>query len=124
MSNTTVMVVEDDEALRESVCELLEDVGFTPLAFENGKTALERLRTVPEKPAVILLDLMMPGMNGWQFRDEQLKDPAIRRIPVVVMTASRDLRDIAADDVVYKPLKLDQLLEVVASLPACWVEFR
>lgn len=113
MSNTTVMVVEDDEALRESVCELLEDVGFTPLAFENGKTALERLRTVPEKPAVILLDLMMPGMNGWQFRDEQLKDPAIRRIPVVVMTASRDLRDIAADDVVYKPLKLDQLLEVV-----------
>ena len=52
-------------------------------------------------------------MNGWQFRDEQLKDPALSGIPVIVMTASRDLRNISADEVVYKPLKLDRLLEVV-----------
>ncbi len=113
MRAATVMIVEDDEALRESVCELLEDVGYTAICFENGRVALERLRAAADKPALILLDLMMPGLNGWQFRDEQLKDPALSGIPVIVMTASRDLRNISADEVVYKPLKLDRLLEVV-----------
>jgi PAS domain S-box-containing protein len=113
MSTPTVMVVEDDEALRESVCELLQEVGFEAICFENGRVALDRLRSAAKKPARILLDLMMPGYNGWQFRDEQLKDPALSGIPVVVMTASRDVRDISADEVVYKPLTLNRLLEVV-----------
>lgn len=113
MSAPTVMVVEDDEALRESVSELLEDVGYATSCCANGQVALDRLRSSADKPGLILLDLMMPELNGWQFRDEQLKDPALRQIPVVVMTASRDVRDVSANEIVYKPLKLDRLLEVI-----------
>ncbi len=108
-----VLIVEDDDALRDSVCELLQEVGYRTAAAESGLIALERLRSMAEKPALVLLDLMMPGMNGWQFREEQLADPALADIPVVVMTASRDLRDINADEVVLKPLKLTKLLSVV-----------
>ncbi len=110
----TVMVVDDDEALRESVCELLEEFGYTAVAAANGVAALEQLRREPEKPDVILLDLMMPGMNGWQFRDAQLSDPELSDIPVVVMTATREVRGIQADDVVYKPVNLDRLIDAVS----------
>jgi PAS domain S-box-containing protein len=113
VTSARVMVVDDDEDLRESVCELLEDHGFATLGARNGSVALEQLRDRDDKPHVILLDLMMPGMNGWQFREEQLADPALARIPVVVMTASRELRGIAADEVLFKPIKLASLLEVL-----------
>ena len=108
-----VIVVDDDEALRESVCEVLEDVGYTAIGMPSGAAALQRLREGPGKPELILLDLMMPGMSGWQFREEQLKDPTLSSIPVVVMTANRDVRGIQADEIVYKPITLDELLSVI-----------
>ncbi len=108
-----VMVVDDDEALRESICELLEEDGFRTVWADSGTTALGKLRASRERPDVILLDLMMPEMNGWQFRESQLRDPALAFIPVVIMTARRDLQRIKADAVVHKPLKLSRLLEVV-----------
>jgi CheY-like chemotaxis protein len=66
-----------------------------------------------DNPALILLDLMMPVMNGWQFRAEQLKDPALAEIPVVIMSAS-DEDDILADGQVEKPFDIDMLLDVVS----------
>jgi PAS domain S-box-containing protein len=108
-----ILVVEDDEALRDSVCELLQEAGYSTIAADGGLSALATLRSLPRMPDLVLLDLMMPGMNGWQFRQEQLADPRLAGVPVVVMTASRDLRGINADEVVYKPLKLAKLLAVV-----------
>jgi signal transduction histidine kinase/CheY-like chemotaxis protein len=113
-----VMVVDDDEALRESICELLEEDGFRTVWAESGASALSRLRSAAERPDVILLDLMMPQMNGWQFREAQLGDPGLAAIPVVVMTARRDMQRIEADAVVHKPLKLAKLLEVVGRFAA------
>ncbi|HEY6561102.1 MAG TPA: ATP-binding protein [Polyangiaceae bacterium] len=111
--STYVMVVDDDEALRDSVCELLEQDGFRTVRAESGAAALRRLRSDPEKPDLILLDLMMPDMNGWQFREEQLRDESLAAVPVVVMTAQRNPAGIQVNEVVHKPVKLKKLLEVI-----------
>ena len=79
----------------------------------NGAAALSYIKEHQPKPKVILLDLMMPEMNGWEFREAQLGDPAISSIPVVVMTAGRDLAGSPPEDVVYKPLSLEPLLDVI-----------
>jgi CheY-like chemotaxis protein len=117
-STGVVMVVDDDEDLRETVCELLEGDGYRTICSSDGASALSRLQEQSEKPAVILLDLMMPGMNGWEFREQQLRQPEIAHIPVVVMTASRDPSGIDANEIVFKPVKLVRLLEIVGRYAA------
>ena len=108
-----VMVVDDDDALRESVCELLEDDGYTAVGADGGSSALELLKSDQHKPDLILLDLMMPGMTGWDFRAAQLSDRSLAPIPTVVMTASREVKGINVNDVVYKPITREKLLTVV-----------
>ena len=109
-----VLVVEDDMNLRESICAVLTEAGFTSWPAENGEVALERARA--ERPCVILLDLMMPIMNGWEFRTEQLRDPELSSIPVVIMTADgravEKARTLHAD-YLKKPIRPDALLELV-----------
>lgn len=107
-----VLIVEDDRDLCDSLSGELEHHGFSVSLAHSGATALDELRGA-SKPDVILLDLMMPGMSGWQFREEQLKLEGASDIPVIVMTASRELRDIRADEVVFKPLKMPALLDLV-----------
>jgi CheY-like chemotaxis protein len=109
-----IIVVDDDTDLRETLGELLCEEGYDARLFENGRTALEFLRG-GERPRLILLDLMMPEMNGWQFREEQLRDVALRDIPVVVMTASRgfEASPIVAQEILYKPIGLGELIEAV-----------
>jgi CheY-like chemotaxis protein len=109
-----IAVVDDDTDLRETLGELLCEEGYDARLFENGRAALEALRH-GERPRLILLDLMMPEMNGWQFREEQLKDEGLRDIPVVVMTASRGFegRPIEVREVLYKPVGLGELIEAV-----------
>lgn len=109
-----MVVVDDDSDLRETLGELLEEEGYAARLFENGRAALDFLQRGGE-PQLILLDLMMPEMNGWQFREEQLKDDRLRDIPVVVMTASRGLDDLqlAAREVLYKPIGLGELISAV-----------
>jgi CheY-like chemotaxis protein len=109
----TVMVVEDDALIRELVIDILGQEGFTAVGARDGAEALDRLRQERLRPALILLDLMMPGMNGWQFRAEQLKDPVLARIPVVVMSAS-DGAEIVAEARVEKPFGIAALLDAVA----------
>jgi CheY-like chemotaxis protein len=113
MESIKVMVIDDDDDLRETVCELLEDAGHQPIGMPGGTAALAYLRGPLPKPEVILLDLMMPQMNGWEFREIVLEDPALRRIALVVMSASRDVRGISANDVLYKPVQLDALLAAI-----------
>jgi CheY-like chemotaxis protein len=83
-----VLVVEDDADILRAVVQVLEDEGYAVRAAENGRVALAALREPgAPKPCVILLDLMMPVMDGWAFRAEQLRDPALSDIPVIVLTA-------------------------------------
>jgi CheY-like chemotaxis protein len=113
-SRRPVVVVDDDVDLRETLGELLADEGYDARCFENGRAALDYLRA-GGAPRLILLDLMMPEMDGWQFRREQLRDDRLARIPVVVMTATRALESspIDASEVLYKPIGIDDLLEAV-----------
>jgi CheY-like chemotaxis protein len=109
-----VLVVEDDPDLRKGICTVLDDAGYTSWPAENGEVALARARE--ERPCVILLDLMMPIMNGWEFRSEQLRDPRLSSIPVVIMTADGRASDKARTlhaDYLRKPIHLDALLEMV-----------
>ena len=109
-----VLVVEDDNDLRESICTVLKDAGYTSWAAENGEVALARARA--ERPCVILLDLMMPIMNGWEFRSEQLRDPQLSSIPVIIMTADGRAREKAQTlhaDYLKKPIMLEALLDLV-----------
>ena len=82
----SVLLVEDDLPIRDSLGEALAEEGFDVSTAGNGAEALERLRS-GRRPSVIVLDLMMPVMDGWDFRQEQLGDPALRDIPVVIVSA-------------------------------------
>jgi CheY-like chemotaxis protein len=112
-----VMVVEDDAAIRGSLIHILEEEGYEVSEASNGYEALARLRSRQAQPHVILLDLMMPVMNGWQFRDEQRRDPRIASIPVVVLTAFNDARRestrLQAASCLEKPLRLHELFDVL-----------
>src|SRR5437870_3267633 len=112
-----VLVVEDDRDLREMMLQLLAAEGFEPIAACDGIEALERLRSSAEAPHVILLDMMMPRMDGWTFRAVQEGDPDLAPIPVVVLSAApRDqLKSVHAAAILQKPLDYERLIEVVSA---------
>jgi CheY-like chemotaxis protein len=115
MAAPPIFIVDDDTDLREVLGELLSCEGWAPQLCANGRDALDRLRG-GARPRVILLDLMMPEMDGWQFRQEQLRDAALRDIPVVVMTASPGLADrasLAGAEILEKPVGLAEILGAV-----------
>ncbi|MEO6238354.1 MAG: response regulator [Vicinamibacterales bacterium] len=115
---TSVMIVEDDPDTREMLERFLELEGFDVRTAANGQIALESLRA-DNGLSVILLDLMMPVMNGWQFREAQAGDPRLARIPVVVVSAAGardDIPAIAADAWLSKPVDLDRLLATIGSV--------
>lgn len=115
-ANTEVLVVDDDFDIRDTLKELLELEGLRVASAANGRDALRKLRN-GVRPAVILLDLMMPEMSGWEFRGEQLRDPELADIPVVILSATPDVaraaEEMNASGWVRKPFDLDQLLELV-----------
>ena len=114
MKKPLIAVVDDDNDLRETICESFRDLGYDVLvSARDGVEALEILRNLEVLPHVILLDLMMPRMDGWEFRKAQLADAALRGIPVVVMTASRNIevRPIEAAAFLEKPLRFQQLVD-------------
>lgn len=109
----SILVVEDDPELLSSLSEVLESEGYQVAGARHGLEALGRLRG-GTRPSVILLDLMMPIMNGWQFRYEQRQDSDLAKIPVVVVSAKSDSRQHAewleADGYISKPIDLNVLL--------------
>jgi len=111
-----VLVVDDDRDIRDSLVELLEDQGYRAAGAANGLEALEVLRTGQTLPCVILLDLMMPMMDGWEFREAQLQNPAWTQVPVIVISAYGDVAAKASSlevEHLRKPLALRTLLEAV-----------
>ena len=111
-----VLLVDDDASTVEALRLLLEGAGHRVDTAENGRQALERLRE-PNGFCVILLDLMMPVMNGYEFRKEQLKDPRLAGIPVIIVTAdgwAKDrARQLGSDVFFQKPLSPPLLLEAI-----------
>ncbi|MFL6279231.1 MAG: response regulator [Vicinamibacterales bacterium] len=112
--SATVFIVEDDVDTREMLGRFLELEGYRVETAANGKLALERLGS-GVGPCVILLDLMMPVMDGWQFRQAQIHNTALADIPVIVVSAAgRDrIERIQADAYLSKPVDLDELLGCV-----------
>ena len=112
--SATVFIVEDDSDTREMLSSFLELEGYQVESAENGKLALERLGAGSDA-CVILLDLMMPVMDGWQFRQAQAGNSALADIPVIVVSAAgKDrLRRIDANAYLSKPVDLDELLGCV-----------
>ena len=113
----SVLLVDDDPDIRSAVKEFLHHEGFTVVPAPNGADALNTLRT-GFRPNVIVLDIMMPVMDGWDFRAAQLADPSLRDIPVIVISASGFGRDTLRSqlntfDVVSKPIELDDFLKAV-----------
>ena len=87
MSTKKILVLEDDESIRECTRDLLELNGYTVECARNGEEGIQVLRRSGGLPDLILLDLMMPVKDGFQFRLEQQQDPTLAHIPVVVLTA-------------------------------------
>src|SRR5690348_1690712 len=105
-----VLIIEDDEKLRALIARIVRVAGWTPRTASHGGIACELLRT-ESPPHVIVLDLLMPLMNGWQFRARQLANPQWASIPVVILSAAQHVeRAMRAAAVVPKPFTFDQLL--------------
>jgi len=111
-----VLIVEDDVDLAQLLAEVLEAEGYSTAIAGNGCEALDYLRK-NNHTDLILLDMMMPVMDGWKFRDEQRKVPALASIPVLTVTADGDARGkaaaIQAVGYIHKPVRIDTLLDEV-----------
>ena len=116
----SILIIEDDRDIRESLAEVLEDEGFHVISQPDGARGLDYLRGAQELPALILLDLMMPNMNGFQFREAQLKSAELAQIPVAILSADGDPQERAGDlnaaGYVKKPLKIKALLDLVSGI--------
>jgi signal transduction histidine kinase/DNA-binding response OmpR family regulator len=115
----SVLVVDDDADIRITVAQVLEDAGYHTLTAGDGLEALQILRSEPQlRPSVVLLDVMMPNMDGKRFREEQRRDADLRQIPVIVFSAHREIASIArmleADGYLAKPLRASEIVDAVA----------
>lgn len=109
-----ILIIEDDESIRESMKNVLELNGFQVAVAADGQEAIQCLGTLPELPCVILLDMMMPGMNGWQFLDFQRANPKYAGIPVIVCTALKaTAHTVRASAILPKPVELKLLIAAV-----------
>jgi CheY-like chemotaxis protein len=113
----SILIVEDDADVRGALTVLLEGEGYRVVEAAHGQEALRHLRANAAGFCMILLDLWMPVMNGWEFRAEQLKDPALAEVPVIVVTAdhaaAKRATGLAAVGYITKPIEMDCLLEHV-----------
>lgn len=106
-----VLVVDDDDSLREAIAEAIEIAGYVVEQAENGREALEKMRLT--SPCVVLLDLMMPEMNGWEVVSAMNEDPRLAQVPVCVVTAQDRLDPPQSARLLKKPVSLAALLEAV-----------
>jgi CheY-like chemotaxis protein len=109
-----ILVVEDDQAIREVLTEVLRFEGFDALGAANGREALNMLES-HGVPSLIVLDLMMPVMNGWEFLDHLHQKPSFAAIPVIVASAglARPGGEESAVDFMRKPIDLDEFIDRV-----------
>jgi len=127
-----VLIVEDDPDTREMLAALLATEGFHAVGAEDGLEALHLLRTVrhraPEAPRLVLLDLKMPKVDGLEVLRQLKNDPELRRIPVVMMTSSREEQDLVrsydlgVNSYITKPVTFKSLVEIIKVLGRYWFE--
>ncbi len=109
----TILLIEDDADLADALAEVLTMEGYRILYAADGMAALAMLAE-HELPDLILLDLMMPKMSGWEFREAQLRDPRLAKTPVIVLSATGERsRPIDATRILRKPVTLEELLSTV-----------
>jgi len=115
-----VLIVDDDPDIRDSLREVLEDEGYEVATVANGREALDHLKASNPRPCVILLDLMMPVMDGWTFVEECQRRTCCSDVPIVVTSASHDLpntaerlRSFGVRTCLAKPFDVDGLLALV-----------
>ncbi len=106
-----VLVVDDDPDIRQTLADVLELGGHRVQTAENGRVGLDAARR--EAPDVIILDLMMPVMSGWEFLKEHHRDPGIARVPVIVISAASPGPSLEASEFLPKPFDVDQILAAV-----------
>jgi DNA-binding response OmpR family regulator len=117
-----VLVVDDEDTIRETLVEILVECGYVAVGAADGREGLRKLRAARRRFGLVLLDLTMPVLDGRGFRVEQRRDPAIARIPVIVLSAFSDVAvragDLEAAAYLSKPINMPVLLELVrAHLP-------
>jgi CheY-like chemotaxis protein len=115
---TQILVVDDERDIREALAELLDDAGFTVATAEDGARALEWMRSHPGSPGVVLLDMMMPVMDGFSFLAHRERDPALRAVRVVAFTANELAGKEALDServeaVLHKPLAWRRMMALL-----------
>lgn len=110
-----VLIIEDEPDIREDIADILTEEGFNVATAENGDVGLKLLRN--GMFCVVLLDLMMPVLDGWAFRAEQVKDSAIAKVPVVVVSGDghveQKVSSLKASGYLKKPFAVDDLVEIV-----------
>jgi len=114
-TRATILVIDDDDEIRQVLAMVLDEAGFRVVTAANGREALERLRGDP-RPDVILLDLMMPEMDGYQFRAEQQRHPALRAIPTLIViagTVTPRVEALGAEAILPKPVSLRRLVDTI-----------
>jgi CheY-like chemotaxis protein len=117
MTASTILLAEDDLDIRDIVQELLEEKGYDVIPARTGKQALDFLSMDPRSPPdIVILDLMMPIVTGWQVLEVIQHDPALSKIPVVVLTAASQDRPSGVAAFLRKPFRIEALLEVVQRL--------
>jgi CheY-like chemotaxis protein len=109
-----VLVIDDDVSAKEGLSELLHTKGYTVLQAENGQIAMDVLKKMPHLPCLIVLDLVMPVMDGRGFLKQRALDPILRDIPVVVVSGNVcEVPLEGIDAYLCKPLKFERLIEVI-----------
>ncbi len=111
----SVMVIDDDPSVRESMSLLLETMGYVVLQADNGQTALDLLKKEPHSPCLVILDLAMPIMDGRRFLEIRAHDPILREIPVVVVSGNPPSPQPPKGIEAYltKPVSVDRLIDVI-----------
>ncbi len=109
----TVLIVEDEEDLRELMCDALQMRGYAVVTAAEGTDALSKLDDMGP-PCLILLDLLMPGMNGWDFFEKVRQRPEMAMVPVIVHSSSAARAPAGVTRVLQKPLAFDRLVSIVA----------
>jgi CheY-like chemotaxis protein len=111
-----ILVVDDDPDIRDIVSQLLEDEGYTVVEAADGREALVYLQMAPALPCLIILDLMMPIMHGWDVLQARQNDPRLASMPIAVLSAYYTIISAAVlhvQAIVAKPFELERLLAVV-----------
>jgi CheY-like chemotaxis protein len=115
-----LLIVDDDPATREVLFEIFTALGFEAQCAGDGKAALEALKEMKTLPSVILLDLVMPVMNGWEFRHAQLRDSGLALIPIIILSGTAilasDVSALQPAGFLRKPVAIEKLHELIRSL--------